>query len=45
MPIAPPTSPLIDLVYNDANNNVGDTISIEKIEREYNTDFTRRGLS
>ena len=27
MPIAPPTSPLIDLVYNDANSNLGDTIS------------------
>lgn len=31
MPIAPPTSPLIDLVYNDANSNVSDTISRDEL--------------
>ena len=31
MPIAPPTSPLIDLVYNDANSNLGDTISRDEL--------------
>jgi len=31
MPIAPPTSPLIDLVYNDSNMNLGDTISRDEL--------------
>ena len=40
-----PIMHVLELNPGEFTGNVGDTISIEKIEREYNTDFTRRGLS
>lgn len=40
-----PIMHVLELNPGEFTGNVGDTISIEKIEREYNTDFKRRGLS